>query len=126
MSTSKGKKRQVKKAEWKGYHKVNLSTEDAAAFDAWRVNQSVQISDFDVLANNGYKISVSYDDYHEGVSATLYCTQQKMPWAGYTLSAWAADAESAILLLFYKHYVICQEEWDIAPEKVDKGVLPYG
>jgi len=126
MSTNKAKKRPAKKAEWKGYHKVNLTDGMAKDFEKWRVDQRVQISDFDALCNNGYKISFSWDDYHEGVSASLYCTQQKMAWAGYVLSAWAGDIETAILLLFYKHYVICEEEWDIAPDVVDKGLSPYG
>jgi len=126
MPANKGKSGKVKKAEWKGYHKVNLSVEDGVTFDAWRVSQHVQFSDLDILANNGYKVSFSWDAYHEGVSASMYCTDAKMEWAGYTLSAWAGDVESALLLLFYKHYIMCEERWEIAPDKPNKDVLPYG
>lgn len=123
---AKPQKKSVKKAEWKGYHKVNLSVEDGVTFDAWRVTQHVQFSDLDILANNSYKISLSWDAYHEGVSASLYCTDAKMEWAGYTLSAWAADVESALLLLFYKHYIMCEERWEVAPDRPAKDILPYG
>lgn len=123
---NKRSKTAPKKAEWKGYHKVNLDKADEVLFEQWRETNDVQISDFDVLCNNGYKVSVSWDDYHEGVSASLYCTAAKMEWAGYTLTAWAGDTETAIKLLFFKHYVLCQEHWEIAKEKADKGVSSYG
>ena len=120
------KSKSAKKAEWKGYHKVNLTNEDATAFEAWKEHQDVTWTDFDVLANDGYKFSVSWDDYHEGVSASLYCTAAKMEWAGYTLTAWAGDTHSAILLLFFKHFVMCQQKWEIAKDRSEKQGLPYG
>lgn len=120
------KSKPVKKAEWKGYHKVNLSKEQENEFDAWEVSQTIQITDFDVLCNAGYKLSISWDDYHQGVSASLYCTQAKMDWAGFTLSAWAAEANTALKLLFYKHYVICEEVWDIAEERSERTHSKYG
>jgi hypothetical protein len=123
---AKPQKKSVKRAEWKGYHKVNLSVEEAEQFDGWRTAQVLQFSDIDVLANGGYKLSVSWDDYHEGVSASLYCTSAKMEWAGYALSAWAGDVESAILLLFFKHYVLCKETWEISKDRSENQGLPYG
>jgi hypothetical protein len=123
---AKPQKKQVKKAEWKGYHKVNLSPDDAIAFEAWKGSADVQFSDFDVLANDGYKFSVAWDAYHEGISASLYCTSAKMEWAGYSLTAWAGDTYSAILLLFFKHFIICKQRWEIAPERSQNEGLPYG
>jgi len=123
---ARAQKKQVKKAEWKGYHKVNLTKEDAAQYEVWKQNQKLLFSDIDVLANDGYKLSVAWDDYHQGVSAALYCTQSKMEWAGYSLSAWSGDVESAILLLFFKHFVMCEERWEIAPDRSQNEGLPYG
>lgn len=125
MTTSK-KSKPAKKAEWKGYHKVNLSKEQEAHFEVWATTQEVQITDLDVLCNAGYKFSLSWDDYHQGVSAGLYCTQAKMDWAGYTLSAWAAEANTAIKLLFYKHYILCEEVWDIAEERTERQHSKFG
>lgn len=124
MATKKTKP--VKKAEWKGYHKVNLTPDDAVAFEAWKEQQDVTWADFDVLANDGYKFSVSWDDYHQGISAALYCTSAKMEWAGYTLTAWADDTHGAILLLFFKHFIMCQQKWEIAKERSENQGLPYG
>jgi len=123
---ARSSKKQVKKAEWKGYHKVNLNKADEALFETWAKDNHVQLTDFEPLALNGYKISFSWDDYHEGVSASLYCTAQKMDWAGYSLTAWAGDIETAVKLLFFKHFIMCREQWEIAPDRPDKGTSPYG
>lgn len=123
---AKPQKRQVKKAEWKGYHKVNLSKEQESAFEIWSSQQNILLSDIDILCNAGYKMSLSWDDYHSGISASLYCTQAKMDWAGYTLSAWASDVDTAIKLLFYKHYTICCEVWDVAEERTERSHSKFG
>ena len=125
MSNSR-KTKPVKKAEYKGYHNVNLSKDDGLLFEAWKVGQSIQLSDLDILANNGYKFSLGWDEYHQGVVAALYAKDAKMEWAGYTLSAWAADTETAILLLFYKHYIMCEETWEVAKDKPDRPHAEYG
>lgn len=116
----------AKKAQWLGYHRVNLSKADEAAFELWRVGETVRWEDIGILSNAGYKFSLSWDDYHQGISASLYCTQAKMDWAGYSLTAWAGDAESAVLLLLYKHYVMCEEEWDIALDRSENQGSSYG
>jgi len=123
---AKTQRKQVKKAEWKGYHKVNLTKDQENEFENWAKETSVLFSDFDVLCNSGYKLSLSWDDYHSGVSAALYCTQAKMDWAGYSLSAWAADCETAIKLLFFKHFNICREVWDVAEERTERSHSKFG
>lgn len=123
---AKTRKNQVKKAEWKGYHKVNLDKSDEALFEAWKGENDVRIEDLGILCNNGYKVSLQWDDYHEGVSASLYAASAKMEWAGYTLTAWAGDPTTALQLLFFKHFILCREKWEIAADKPDKGTSPYG
>jgi len=123
---AKTKTTPVKKAEWKGYHRVNLNKEQEADFTAWASSQAIQISDFDVLCNAGYKLSLSWDDYHQGVSAALYCTQAKMDWAGFSLSAWAGDCETALKLLFFKHYILCGEIWDVAKDQSERQHGVFG
>lgn len=123
---AKSQKKQVKRAEWKGYHKVNLDKADEALFEAWQQENEVRFEDLGILANNGYKFSISWDDYHEGVSASLYASSAKMEWAGYTLTAWAGDVDTAVKLLFFKHFMLCREKWEIAPDKADKGTSSYG
>lgn len=120
------KRKQPKKAEWKGYHKINLTPADELAFEVWRGENKPTWGWLGILANNGYKFSVSWDSYHEGVSASLYCTESKMEWAGYTLSAWAGDVDTAVELLMFKHYAMCSERWEIAPDKRESQTSSYG
>jgi hypothetical protein len=115
-----------KKVDWKGYHKINLSPKDEVDFITWCETNEVQISDFDLLTNNGYKFSLNWDNYHEGVSASLTCQNSKLPFVGYTLSAWASTADMAIKLLFFKHYVMSSEEWDLVVERPDKNLSAFG
>jgi len=117
---AKPQKKVAKRAEWKGYLRVNLTEEQDAHFDAWKVSQNVQLSDLDILLNNGFRFSLSWDTFHSGVSASLMATDVRLSWAGYTLTAWDTNVEDAILLLFYKHYVVCEEDWERFTDVVEK------
>lgn len=119
MATQTNKKA-AKKPEWKGYLRVNLTAEQDAHFDVWKVSQHVQLSDLDILLNNGFKFSLSWDVFHNGVSANLTANDVRLSWAGYVLTAWDTNVEDAILLLFYKHYIICEEDWEHFTDVVEK------
>ena len=123
---AKAQKKQVKKAEWKGYHKVNLTKEQEEAFPIWAQEHPYGLEDVERLVDLGYKVSFGYDDYHQGFTASMYCTQAKMAWAGYTLSAWAGDMVSAFYVLMYKHFEICHGEWEIAPERSERQSSSFG
>ena len=117
---AKAQKKQVKKVEWKGYLRVNLTSEQDVAFDVWKQSQKIQLSDLDILLNNGFKFGLSWDAFHDGVTASFTANDAKLSYAGYVLTAWDADVESAMLLLFYKHYVICEEDWEWFTDVVEK------
>jgi hypothetical protein len=123
---TKQKNKAPKRAEWQGYLHVNLTKEQETYFDEWLSSQSIQVSDFGILANNGYKFSISWDDFHEGVSATLYASSQKLAWPGFALTAWAESAEEAVGLLFYKHYIVCEEDWEHFKDEVERSHLRRG
>lgn len=123
---AKPQKKQLKKVEWKGYHSCNLLTADEPLFEAWSTTQTILLSDIDVVVQAGYKFSLNWDNFHQGISASLYASDPRLDWAGYCLTAWAGDVDSAIKLLFYKHYVMCEEQWDIAPNNTEKSHRAYG
>jgi len=125
MAKSPGQKKQPK-IEWKGYLNVNISPEDAVAFDAWELKRNFGISDVAVLVDNGYKFSLNWDNHHSGFVASLYSGDAKLAWTGWTLTAWAADYETAMRLLFYKHYIMCEEDWERFTYKSEKSGLQYG
>jgi hypothetical protein len=123
---AKSQTKQVKRAEWKGYHKINLTKEQNELFTGNYATNLIAPSDIDILVNNGYKLSISWDSYNSGISASLYCQDKKMEWSGYTLSAWAGDTQTALNLLFFKHYVVAQEQWEIVPHEREGSDTKWG
>lgn len=109
---AKSQSKAVKKVEWKGYLRVNLTPEQDTHFDEWVKAQHIQLSDLDILLNNGFKFSLAWDSFHSGVTASFFANDTKLSWAGWVLTAWASSVDEAMLLLFYKHYVICEEDWE--------------
>lgn len=109
---NKAKQKPVKKVEWKGYLRVNLTAEQEEHFDSWWPKQVVRMEDIGILLNSGFKFSLNWDTFHDGVSASLFASDPKLSWAGYVLTAWAATVDEAVALLFYKHYRICEEDWE--------------
>jgi hypothetical protein len=123
---AKTQSKKVVKVEWKGYLNVNLSTEDEAAFDVWETKRIFGISDVAVLVDNGYKFSLNWDTHHDGFVAGLYSGSQKLAWTGWTLTAWAGDVDTAMRLLFFKHYILCEEDWERFTGKVERLNRKYG
>jgi hypothetical protein len=126
MPANKAKNKSVKKAEWKGYLRVNLTKEQEQDFDVWRVSQNVRLEDLGILCNNGFKFSLNWDVFHNGVSASLFAADSKLAWAGYVLTAWAGDTDEAVLLLLYKHYIICEEDWEHFYDVVERSSKTRG
>jgi hypothetical protein len=114
------------KIEWKGFLNVNLSAEDAELFDKWELDRTFSINDISILVDNGYKFSLNWDNTHSGFSAALYSGSTKLAWTGWTLTAWAGDWQTAVRLLFYKHYILCEEDWERFTYKSEKSGLKYG
>lgn len=123
---AKPKTTKVKKAEWKGYHKINLTREQTEVFESEHANLPINAAEVDILVNNGYKLSYSWDDYNSGVSASLYAQNAKMDWAGYTLSAWAGDIQTAHNLLLFKHFVVAGERWEIVKHEREGSSTRFG
>lgn len=117
---AKPQKKKPVKVEWKGYLRVNLTDEQDKHFDEWKGAQKVQLSDIDILLNNGFKFALNWDAFHDGVSASLMANDPRLSWSGYVLTAWDTNVEDAILLLFYKHYVVCEEDWEHFTDVVEK------
>lgn len=125
MATSK-KKASAAKIEWKGFLNVNLSAEDETIFEQWETERTFGISDVAVLVDNGYKFALNWDTHHDGFVASLYSGSPKLAWTGWTLTAWAGDVETAMRLLFFKHYYLAEEDWEQFTGKVERLNRKYG
>lgn len=126
MATTKGKQAKPKKAEWKGFYNIALSKEDEAAFLAWDCGLIDVYAWISHLTDSGYKVSFDFDPYNQGARASLYCTNAKMEWAGYTLTAWAEDTQTAFKLLLFKHDVMCKGKWEVAKDITSRGTSNFG
>lgn len=125
MATS-NKNAKRAKVEWSGYLRVNLTEEQDFAFEKWFPEQVIQLSDVGILCNNGYKFSLNWDNFHNGVVASLYAGDAKLSWKGWVLTAWADSVEEAVGLLFYKHYIVCEEDWEHFKDVVEKTTRKRG
>lgn len=119
MTTQKNKAKN-KRIEFQGYLRVNMTGEQDVQFDVWFPSQVIQVSDFGILCNNGFRFGLSWDNFHGGMVATLYANDPKLSWAGWVLSAWAESVEEAVGLLFFKHYIVCEEDWERFIDVVEK------
>ncbi len=124
MAKAQAKKPKV--AEYKGFYNVNLTKEDELLFEAWQPENMTGLNWIEALSDEGYKVSFNYDPYNEGFKASLYASSAKMEWAGYTLTAWAGDVQTALNLLCFKHYVMCKQKWEIAKDVSKRGTSSYG
>lgn len=123
---AKPQQKKVKKAEWKGYHKISLTKEQDSEFATWVSENPVSFDVAETLVGNGYKVSFSWDDYHAGISCSFYATDAKMDWAGFTLSSWGETMQEAFELNVYKHYIICNENWDVAKDVSERSYAKRG
>jgi len=114
------------KIEWKGYLNVNLDNDDAKTFDEWETQRLFSIADVAILVDNGYKFSLNWDTHHNGFVASLFSSSPKLAWTGWTLTAWAESSEDAMRLLFFKHYILCEEDWERFTYKSEKQGRKYG
>lgn len=64
-------------------------------------------------AEDGYRVTISWDDYNECMSCSLYDTKSSRPSAGYVLAAKHVDLVVAISTLIYLHEVVYADGWDI-------------
>lgn len=114
------------KAEYKGFHNVNLSKEDELLFETWQQENVTAFNWIEALTDEGYKVSFDYDAYNSGFRCSLYATSAKMEWAGYTMTAWAGDIQTACNLVCFKHYVMCNQKWEVAKENSKRQYSKYG
>lgn len=112
VAAKKAAQKRPPKAEFRGYLNVNLSPEQEAEFDAWFAAGSFTLDMLFEVMDMGYKISFSIDDYNDGISVAIYAKSTKLPWAGWTLTAWAATIEEAAAYVFFKHHFVANQDWE--------------
>lgn len=99
------------KAEWKGY--VNWSSDrvDKAGFDKWAESNEPFGNMIPTLIEDGYKVSMSYDNHNASAVASLYCQDVGNENAGWCLTARGSHVYDALLRLLYIHFVCFEKVW---------------
>jgi len=93
-----------------------LTDEDKEVIKASAPDFERVLGDFGALAFEGYRLSVSYDDYSKAVQASLVCASPGKPNSGCGISARHPDLDTALLYLLYKVTTIGNRPWrDFAP-----------
>jgi hypothetical protein len=118
-------KRQTKVA-YQGFINVNLTKEQEVEFDAWALAADIGWDWVADLVDAGYKLSFDYDSYNQGFKASLYANAKKLSWAGYTMTAWAGDVQTAMKLICYKHFMLANQDWDQFRDAPKRGTSSYG
>ena len=111
MPTAKGKAKERKKADWKGFVNCELDAQQWKAFDAIDPEKFDFWGKFNGLIDAGYKISFGYLDANNAVSCSLYQQYADMPAPGMTLSAFAETSAEAFMIVAYKHFNILEGNW---------------
>jgi len=107
------KKKEKKKADFKGFANVELNAEEKAEMREWIKNvENVQV-EIDEMAASGYKCTFQKSEATGGYQATAFCMDSESPNGGYILSAFAPHWWDALCCLVYKHAVHCEGVWPI-------------
>jgi hypothetical protein len=101
------------KVAFKGFVDYRMSDDVRPAFEVWRDDQAPAKLWEDIhekLASN-YKVTFSFDSYHDAMQVSLTCNDPKHPDAGYCLTARSDTIEEALYTLFFKDQVLLEGQW---------------
>lgn len=104
------------KVAWRGYVNYTVTESDkkllkAALENGWNTDESLE----EVLLD-GYKLSVTYDNYRSAFCATLYCQAADDSNAGWALTARANNTNAAVVRVLHIHCNVLHRQWDRSVE----------
>lgn len=103
--------------------RYELDKSQQADCKAWVVSADDILSTLDKLIDDGYKISVKFDDYNECYGCFMQLSTGEGTNHGYILTSRGSTAAKALKQLFYKHYQALDGDWTSAAERQGRGVL---
>lgn len=105
---------------FRGYLPCDFIATDKLDFKDWFAGRSEAdlVGDLALLVEDGYKVSVGATS--RGISAALANFEGPEAYRGYMLSAFAADAATALHAVVYKHLVLLKRDWgEVTPSEDD-------
>ena len=100
------------KAEWAGFVKVEMTSDDKAALMEWNATDSEVMEMVTEAIAQGHKLSISPTNGGRTVVASFTGAYSNSANPGQTLSSYASNWVTALRVLVYKHYVMTDGIWD--------------
>lgn len=101
----------VAKVDWKGYVNPTLTPAQKAGYAAWRNDPDIYAKTLETTLRDGFKLSINYFPRESAFQASLYCTNPDYPEAGFCMSVFGGDIETATHKLIYIHVAVLKGDW---------------
>lgn len=90
---------------------VKLSPEDKESFLASLGDDLDAVKCLQAFADDGYRVGVTWSGEHQTYTVSATCRDDESENNGLCMTAFSRDLTQAILLLWYKHDVLCKRQW---------------
>lgn len=115
--TAARKSSKAKFEAWRGFVDVEMTAEDKVACKAATVDFDQVWADLEELVEEGYKMTLSYDEAHTTWNVSLTCRAEKHVNEGYTMSARGGSFAAAARAFWFKHFSMLNEDWSAQAKK---------
>jgi len=104
--------------QWCNY---KLSSDDKAQFQSYSPEDDEVAGAVVQMIVDGYRFSLSYDNYNKAIQVTCIAAEGKGPNSGKGFSTFAHSWEKVWALVVFKHYTVFQQVWPdaVAPATRD-------
>lgn len=100
-------------AKWRGFVNINLSDADKSAYLAWCKEHANQFDEMlRGFLEDGNKLTISWDTRSKCYMAAAKNDDPEHRNGGLCVTSRSGDVTDAIWLTLYKHYAICDGDWD--------------
>jgi ornithine carbamoyltransferase len=99
--------------------RYELTKEETQALRAARVLNPDVWNEMGKLIEEGYKLTLTWDDYSNSPACWLFAKNERDPNFGAILSGRGRTIENAVFEVIYKHYVVFQRVWPRSQNKAD-------
>lgn len=106
---------------WQGFVECRLSADQIESLMEWELNEEDIWTALIAEIMGGHKFTLSFNSQNETFVAALTASVPS-PNAGYTLSSFAPDHNTAVRALAYKHLVVLECDWSRAKSQKMGGI----
>jgi len=90
---------------------VKLTGDDRLVFLHWEGRENDLVMELQRLADDGYRIGVSWSGEQQAYTASLTGRGEGNPNNGLCMTSFAKTLENALWLALFKHHVMCRGQW---------------